>query len=117
MTAHNKHAPDHYEVQWGAYRKLRNLWLGGFLCFPWAVYIVGILVKKMFGTVTPLVVFAGLWMAFFFVIQGRLSAWRCPRCVGRFSVGWLYDNGILARKCVQCGLPKYAPSDSAAPEQ
>jgi hypothetical protein len=39
--------------------------------------------------------------------------WACPRCGRPFHLGWFYGNPF-ARRCVHCGLPKWAPKQEPA---
>ena len=101
-----------YKGQWNRYRGLRNLYLSMWVAFVPASLGFTVLVFRVFQTFVPAFFFAGLWMLFLIVIGLRLSSWRCPRCAQCFSGTWWYNKGFLARKCVHCGLPKYA--DGAA---
>jgi hypothetical protein len=53
---------------------------------------------------------AGSWVLAFLIVGWRLNWFRCPRCRNRFFSTWWYHNPF-ARKCVHCGLPKWANSD------
>src|SRR5262252_8677343 len=67
-----------------------------------------------FGCLAPLLlgfVVALTWMGAFVVTGIRLPFWPCPRCGERFSTKGVYNKSFLARKCVHCGLPKYAVDD------
>ncbi len=52
----------------------------------------------------------------FFLVSGEYVYWSCPRC-GKpyhYSSRWYGRwNNPLARRCVHCGLPKWADSDPA----
>ena len=101
-----------YQEQWRRYRKLRNVFFLIWIGYVPAVMGFTVLFSHHFRTFTPSFVFAILWMLMFAVVGSRLSRWPCPRCGERFSqVGW-YNRGFLARKCVHCGLAKYAVDDS-----
>lgn len=101
-----------YQEAWHRYRTLRKLLFFVWLGYMPVGYVVMTLVPGPLGTVNPIFVFAGIWMAMFVIVGIRLSAWRCPRCGKRFSGPWLHDKGFLARKCIHCGLPNYAADDS-----
>jgi hypothetical protein len=47
------------------------------------------------------------WIAVFFVTAIRLQSFRCPRCGEKFFVSSKYHN-VFARRCLNCGLPKYS---------
>jgi Zn ribbon nucleic-acid-binding protein len=97
-----------YQQNWKEYKRLRNtfivLLLGGVPVFA----LVGMLSVKLFHSATPASVVAILWFALFFFNGIRLQLWRCPRCEDWFSGTWWYNKSFLARRCVHCGLPKYA---------
>jgi len=92
---------------WRRYKKIRNVFLCAFFaCVPAVV-----------GGAYLLRVFRANWLTFPFalactvwvlVLWIRLSQWRCPRCGKWFTAKWWYNKGFFARKCVHCGLPKYA---------
>ena len=96
---------------WSVYRKRRNIWLFAFVGYVPVVFSVGVLSTRLFSTFTPAFVLAFVWMAFL-VIAGNLSlGFPCPRCGKSFFAKWWYHNGF-ARRCVHCGLPKYAEPTS-----
>src|SRR5690242_5130627 len=105
-----------YTAAWRDYRKRRLV--------SWAVllaYIPGVLVL-FFGIGLPISVLTGIKPDYFFyliagswmlacVIMGlRTELFHCPRCGKRFFATWWYHNAF-ARKCVHCGLPKWANTD------
>jgi hypothetical protein len=93
------------------YKRLRNwfwfIWLG----YVPIVFAFMVLIRTLFGTFIPSFVLALAWMTLFLVVGIRLSSWHCPRCGKWFSGAWWYSKGFFARKCVHCGLPKFATSD------
>jgi hypothetical protein len=104
--------PNEYQENWQRYRKLRNLYFVIWLGYIPAVYVFTVLMSKAFGTFFPSFVFAGIWMLMFAATGARLSTWPCPKCGKWFSVSWWYNKSFFARKCVHCGLPKFADSDT-----
>jgi predicted RNA-binding Zn-ribbon protein involved in translation (DUF1610 family) len=50
---------------------------------------------------------ASCWMAAFVVASVRVALFSCPRCGKSFFAKWWYRNPF-AKKCVHCGLPKWA---------
>ncbi len=56
--------------------------------------------------------FLGLAVPFFpFVFfPASVGRWKCPRCAKPFLTAAVFPN-VFARKCVHCGLPKWAPED------
>jgi len=92
---------------WDVYRKRRNLALFAFFGYVPVVSVIAFLSIRLFSTLTPAFVVAIAWMVFF-VIAGNLSLrFPCPRCGKWFFEKWWYYN-TFARRCVHCGLPKYA---------
>lgn len=65
---------------------------------PVAEYVVGALIVVWFVTASVL----GL----------RAHWWRCPHCNERYFIGPVYANS-LARRCLHCGLPKWAATAPA----
>ena len=111
MTSDSHLLPNDYQDCWQRYKKLRNLFWIVWLGYVPVVGMLSVLVLWFFGTFVPGFVFAGLWMLMFLVVHIRLSGWPCPRCGKPFSKKWWYDKGFFARKCVHCGLAKYAAYD------
>lgn len=48
-----------------------------------------------------------------FLAQLRVIRWPCPRCGRPFLATWYYSNSF-ARRCVHCGLPKWAAGSERA---
>ena len=96
-----------YTEPWREYRKRRNLLLFAFLAYMPIVGLFGFLTIRAFKTTTPAFVAAFTWMAFYAVAGIRFQCFKCPRCGKRFFAKWWYHN-MFARRCVHCGLPKYA---------
>ena len=98
-----------YSDNWRRYRRVRNLYF--LLLIGYVPVCLGFeaLVSAALKTSTPGFVFAGLWMVTILIVGVRLSSWRCPRCEKCFAGTWWCNKGFLARKCVHCGLPKFAP--------
>jgi hypothetical protein len=100
-----------YQEDWRAYRRARNTFAFVFLTYIPAGGIGASLGFWLFGS--PLLGFVVVltWMGAFLVTSIRLQCWPCPRCGERFSAKGWYNKGFLARKCVHCGLAKYALDD------
>jgi hypothetical protein len=96
---------------WKEYRKRRNLVLFAFLGYTPIVFVIGVVTIRLFHTSMPFYVAAFSWMIFYAVASLRCTSFRCPRCGKWFFAKWWYHNGF-ARRCVHCGLPKYAPLTS-----
>lgn len=96
---------------WQEYRKRRNLALFAFLGYMPVVFAFAVVTIRLFHTTTPAFIAAFSWMIFYAVASMRFSSFKCPRCQKWFFAKWWYHNGF-ARRCVHCGLLKYAPLTS-----
>ncbi len=97
---------------WGEYRKRRNVALFAFIGYVPIVFAIALLSIRLFSTFTPAFVVAFAWMAFVLIASNLVARFRCPRCGKPFFAQWWYYNSF-ARRCVHCGLRKYAdPSPS-----
>jgi len=96
-----------YENGWTEYRRRYRLFFAVFLSYVPGVFLVSVPVMWLSGSETPVYLVAGAWMLAAVVTWVRLSTFRCPRCTKWFAAGW-YFNNPLARRCVHCGLPKWA---------
>jgi hypothetical protein len=102
-----------YEQEWRDYRQIRNTFLVLFVSYVPVCFTFGFVSVRLFNTVMPAFVVAALWMVLLAFNGVRLNAWRCPNCGEWFSGTWWYNWGFLARRCVHCGLPKYANNPPA----
>jgi len=100
--------PEDYTDAWRRYKKTRNLYWFVFLGYVPVMFVAAYFSLWVFHNFSFAYAFAFAWAAAFLVTGVRLSAWRCPRCGKWFAAKWWYNKGFLARKCVHCGLPKYA---------
>jgi hypothetical protein len=101
-----------YSESWQEYRKRRNLLLFAFFGYMPIAGFLAFLTTKVFNSETAALVVLGSWLVFYGVAGIRFQMFRCPRCGRWFFAKWWYHN-IFARRCVHCGLPKYAdPSAS-----
>lgn len=96
---------------WNDYRLRRRwffyVWLGG---SP-VVILSGILLKKVFHSSVPFYVVGGACLISFAIVGVRLTLFRCPLCRRPFFCTWLSSNHF-AKRCVHCGLPKWAEPES-----
>ena len=92
---------------WEEYRRRRNLAVFAFLGYVPLVFVIAVAAEHLFQSSTPGFVVGFGWMAFFLVTSIRCQSFKCPRCRKWSFAKWWYHNS-LARKCVHCGLPKYA---------
>jgi hypothetical protein len=93
---------------WQEYRKRRNLALFAFLGYTPVVFVIAMVTIRLFHTTIPAFVAAFSWMAFYAFTGVRFQTFRCPRCHKWFFIRWWPPPSPLARRCVHCGLPKYA---------
>ena len=72
------------------------------------------------GSGTPIIVAAFAWMIAFAIVSYQTGNFRCPRCGELFFR--TFDDRIwrrtwvrkpFARRCLHCGLPKWAGDDGA----
>lgn len=107
----NDDAP--YAPAWSRYRRWsRAFWVGFVLYLP---ALAG--VSRVLGSTATFVV--GLaWLIGWAVIASRRWNFRCPRCGEPFfhkfdERPWRQDwrHNPFARRCLHCGLPKWATRD------
>jgi hypothetical protein len=96
-----------YQNDWKDYRRIRNQWFLVFLGYVPVVGLVALVSFKLFNSFVPAFVMAILWTALFLISGIRVNAWHCPRCGETFSGKWWYNKGLLAGRCVHCGLLKF----------
>lgn len=114
-----KFAPHDYREQWERYKSFRKLLF--LIQLGWVAVIIGyILFVRAYGHFPPSE-FLGFYFMLYLAACLYQSLWTCPRCGQSFSnpVRFFYRGGGyaggIAPECVHCGLPKYAPDDTAAP--
>lgn len=100
---------------WQDYRRRRNLALFAFLGYVPFVFMIAVVTGRLFHSTTPGFAVAFGWMIFLVVAGTRCERFRCPRCGKLFFAKWWYHNSF-ARRCVHCGLPKYASPESYRPD-
>jgi hypothetical protein len=98
----------HYDAEWQEYRHFRNVFLLALLAYLPVVGLIAYVGIKLFDSMVLGIVAWVFWAAVLMFTGGRLQYWRCPRCGEWFSMTWWYHLGLLARRCVNCGLRKYA---------
>jgi predicted RNA-binding Zn-ribbon protein involved in translation (DUF1610 family) len=95
---------------WEKYRWLRR-W-----CFiVWITYIpVGFYIAfpltRFLHSDAPAYLICGTWMVAFIALGMRMAWFLCPRCGKRFFFrgrGVVGFHNPLARRCLNCGLPKW----------
>ena len=97
-----------YKLAWRDYRKRRNLAIAGLIWFV----LTPVLIPRMPG-------FASLSTGWAYIVVMVSSAiailpflwlllFRCPRCGAVFTHKGPWSNSVVARKCGNCGLEKYA---------
>jgi|SRR3989442_11728337 len=96
-----------YESDWREYRRLVRrcllIWLGYLPVCGLAAYVGA----KLLDSFKPVFVVWLFWVGLLLYYGNAVQGWRCPRC-GEwfFRTSWI--NWPLARRCLHCGLPKYA---------
>jgi Zn ribbon nucleic-acid-binding protein len=108
--------PD-YSEQWRDLRRRRLiawLWFLGYVPGVAAIFATAYLLISLVGLPRAWIdgafyVIAGAWMVVAYLAGHRAMAFPCPRCKQPFFRTWWYFNSF-ARKCVHCGLPKWANS-------
>jgi len=110
-----------YTQEWGELRRLRQRMRT--IEFEVAVVVIAVsltskyqshgAVAKIFG-----VALFGAWVVLlvrFLSVSGEYVDWSCPRCGKPFHAtvhaGFIRWRNPFARRCVHCGLPKWAESD------
>jgi hypothetical protein len=75
-------------------------------------FAIGLPLSALTGTKPDYFGFAiaSCWIAVCVVTGWRVALFSCPRCHKWFFATWWYRNPF-ARKCVHCGLPKWANSE------
>ena len=107
-----------YAAAWRRYRWWsRAFWLLFLLYIP-ALAIVGRELGWTRGNGTPILFAAIAWMIAVAVIGAQKFNLRCPRCGELFfykfddrpwRMSWRHNP--FARRCMHCGLPKWAATD------
>ncbi|HEV2424495.1 MAG TPA: hypothetical protein VGZ29_06685 [Terriglobia bacterium] len=104
---------DSYRQQWAEYKRRRNtlvLLLLGYI--PAVIAVLGAS-RLLFRSMSPAYAAAVLFMIPPVIAGIRFNNWPCPQCGKSFhSTGWTYNS--FARKCLHCGLKKYAAESDAA---
>jgi hypothetical protein len=98
-----------YEQEWRHYklvRNVRNFLLVAVFFFPvWFAFLPANLPARTIPST------AALCVILLVLTELRLDTWRCPRCKHWYFTE-MANTHILrswwVRKCVHCGLPKYA---------
>jgi hypothetical protein len=97
-----------YTEQWNRYRRRRLLCFVLFLMFVPVGMAAMELSWKMLRTAKPGFAVAIVWVLLLLSSSLWLLAWPCPRCGKTYIGNWFNGNLFLFRKCVHCGLPKFA---------
>lgn len=103
-----------YEEPWVAFKKSERLFHVLLLSYIPGMVVV-LLLMTHFAVLARDWVFllVGLaWLAAFGIAGARCLLFRCPRCVHPFFIkrawGWARFYNPLARRCLNCGLWKWA---------
>ena len=96
-----------YSTQWADYRRRRRIFFLIFLSYIPGMYALGIPLEKHFASEIPLIAVAVTWIMAFVTAGWHMNAWKCPCCGNTFfRRKWIHNQ--FARKCVHCGLEKWA---------
>jgi hypothetical protein len=105
---------------WDEYRRRRRMFLWTHLLLP--LWVSGAIVLEFFAgrefPRTGLVTFVAVLlppMACLMFAYLRWIFWPCPSCGRPFFLTWL-GNNCFARRCLHCGLPKWAPGKAESPK-
>lgn len=97
-----------YEQDWRHYklvRNVRNVFLIVFFLLPvWVALLPPLPVRTVLLGVA-------VYVVLLFLTELRLDTWRCPRCKHWYFTKMANTHVLRSwwvRKCVHCGLPKYA---------
>jgi Zn ribbon nucleic-acid-binding protein len=109
-----------YSERWRELRRRRLifwLWFLGYVPAVAAIVVMLFFVIYLIGLPRSWIdpafyIIAGAWMVAILLASYRAMAFLCPRCHQPFFRTWWYYNSF-ARKCVHCGLPKWANSKDA----
>jgi hypothetical protein len=100
-----------FDSAWSDYRNRRRwffgVWLGG---VP-LVVLLSLALIPVFHSEIPFYVVAGAFFFGFAVVGVRLTLFRCPHCHRHFFFTG-YSSNHFAKRCVHCGFPKWAKTDS-----
>lgn len=103
-----------YAQAWKEYRKRNYIFWGAFLGFPFFGIIVSIVWEWLFSKSNWIVLVFLPYMAFYFHAGVKRGTFKCPRCEHLFHARgnslFSFHNPYTG-KCMNCGLPKYAPCD------
>lgn len=102
-----------YAAAWRQYKRRRaTFWLaylGGFAALFLATSLYVNLTGRPANWLSP---FGLLLLLLYAVTAIRLTRWKCPRCEQPFHLLGIYRN-CFSRRCLHCGLPKWAPGPDA----
>jgi hypothetical protein len=98
---------------WEDCRKRRLLFLAAVLGFLPAAVGVALPVRLLSESSGLAAAVMMLWMACFGVASIRLNCFPCPRCRKPFFHTTFVQNPLV-RRCLHCGLPKWATWSEAA---
>jgi hypothetical protein len=97
-----------YEFAWQKCRSLTNQFVFALvvqiLIVAASIHYSGA-IRRNFA---PTVALQLAWVVVVFVTGIRLQIFRCPRCGEKFFVSPAYYHNVFARRCLNCGLPKYS---------
>ena len=117
-TSSNR-AQKSYAESWRLYRRLRRTqWIG--VLIPLVGVPLFFTLDRWIPLAAELLVPISLTAGFITLVVARirLSRFRCPRCAQHFfwrRTRWLEYSNPFARRCLNCGLPKWAAEARDSP--
>ena len=117
LPAASERAPGGYTESWQRYRLLRRaVWIGALTPFVGA-FLALALDRWLPGAMllAPVAITVGFITVI--VAQFGLGSFSCPRCTQPFfyrTTRWLRYGNPFARRCLNCGLPKWAKDVSGS---
>jgi len=110
------HVNDDRRDPWNEYRRNRRLFLYSWLGFVPGVFVIGLVLTRLFRSELPSYVVAFSWLSIGAIAWLRMTVFSCPGC-GRpfFYTSWHFHNPF-ATHCVHCGLRKWSnPAEQNTP--
>jgi hypothetical protein len=100
------------EASWRRLRRMTRLCWILWLTSPFIFIGLGAPLSMLAGSDVPAGIVAVSLMAAWWFVCHQVGRFSCPRCGKPFFHTWWYHNGF-ARRCVHCGLPKWADPEAS----
>ena len=107
---------DSYIEHWDDFKNRRAVYFALIIGWIPITLIFGGGLSKAFDSMIPLSVVAITLLILVVVTAFRFIYWKCPRCHGFYMIKrpWYSFVHWPSKKCINCGLPKYAETDPDA---